>query len=243
MGLFVAVVALALHASAAPSMSESGLALHVRVEGRNSHIWDGFVFLEGPVNVTATGGTNYSLEPTTPLAALVAASRSGGFRLGVSDWNVDLDFTVAKVGEEYWDDGSHWWEYRVNYVATYYGVHKQWIRYGPPLQDGDEVLWYVDDFDMVHPLRLGFPDQPPSKPGLGRLAFVEAAFPDLQHRAGASWPEQTWRAASQGTLNVSGSSYGFTAGFAFVSSADQCEDAVAESAGHVRSRLVMVPCE
>lgn len=180
--------------AAAAGAEDDVLEVTVRIEGPAGTIWSGPVTLEGTYLLTETSsGRSYELEARTPLGALHAASQTGGFSLRVDDAFAAADFTVEAV-DGVREQGIYWWDYRVDLKATYYGAQHQWLDHGPGLQDGDEVLWYLETTGS-RPLRLTV-DAQAGAPGTGSGAAslrVEWPLVDAHHRAGTPWPPtQLW---------------------------------------------------
>lgn len=188
-------------ASLGPSLAHAGeLLVHVRVEGASATVFRGWVPVPEALSVAAyDSGKTYAIHGHTPLGALLAAARAGGFEVLVTDEFLDMDFSVDAVAGE-WGRGPRWWDYRVNYVATYYGNHFGWLAFGPGLETGDEVLWYLEGVG-VRPLRArALPLAPPGEGGCLEELGVEVPFPDLQHRAGQPWPSVVWKPADAAEL-------------------------------------------
>lgn len=161
----------------------------VRIEGNYEQLWSGEVQLPPTFQLTATSGKVYALDARTPLGALAAASRAAGLALEVTDEYAD--FKALSVAGEYWF-GTTWWDYRVNWVQTSYGEQSQWLAWGPPLQEGDAVLWYVEGLGTA-PLRMT--DLAPLPGACARPELVEVPALDVQHQPGQPWPSLQWRPA------------------------------------------------
>lgn len=181
---------------------EAPIEVTVRIEGPDATIWTGTVALDGTYSLTAdTSGETYTLDARTPLGALHAAAEAGGFDLYVSDDFASTDFDVRAVAGA-WEAGTWWWDYRVNWVATYYGDQHGWLTYGPGLADGDRVLWYLETTGS-RPLRLtvdaaeAVPGAGSGAPGPDGVASFRVEWPlvDPFHRPGKPWPTQVWTPA------------------------------------------------
>lgn len=193
--------------------ADGAVDVTVRVEGPDATVWTGTVTLEGTYDLTAdTSGETYTLEARTPLGALHAAAGAGGFDLYVNDDFASTDFTVEAV-EDVWRSGVWWWDYRVNWVATYYGNQRGWLAHGPGLEEGDRILWYLETTGS-RPLRLtvdaaqGVPVQGGPGPGPDGAAAVRIEWPlvDPFHRPGKPWPTQVWLPAHGAEVRTDGGS-------------------------------------
>lgn len=196
-----AALVAALLAASAPVVADGGddpVEVQVRIEGPADHgtIWIGNVTLSGTYELTAdTSGETYTLDQKTPLGALHAAAEKADLDLQVSDDFASSDFTVQAI-DRCWADGIFWWSYRVNWVKTYYGNQRGWVQYGPGLEDGDRILWYMKTTGSK-PLKLSGTAQAPPGPTRrapdGAAAFrVEWPVADPSHRPGKPWPTLAW---------------------------------------------------
>lgn len=190
-----------------------GLLLHVRVEDSYNQVFRGWVDVPETVQFVAhNSGKQYTIHGHSPLGALLSASRRGGFEVLVSDEFLGMDFSVEAVAGD-WGGGPRWWDYRINYVATYYGSHYQWLAFGPELRSGDEVLWYLEGVG-VPVLRLRVQPAGPSSAGGCAYAFlVEERFPDIQHQAGNPWPPVLWKPTTAAQLRGIPGMYPVVGGF------------------------------
>lgn len=188
----VALVAVSLPAAAG---GDDGVQVQVRIEGPPDAgtIWSGNVTLSGTYQLTATtSGETYTLDARTPLGALDAAAGEGSFDVRVSDDFASSDFTVDAV-DGHRSDGVYWWDYRVEWVKTYYGNQRGWLEHGPGLQDGDRILWYLET-TASRPLRLSADGA--AAQGDGAAAFrIEWPAGDPSHRPGKPWPTLVWTPA------------------------------------------------
>lgn len=166
--------------------------LYVRVEGTEANVFRGWVEVPASIAFTAhNSDTNHTIDGHTPLGALLAAARQGGFAVLVTDEFLGLDLSVDAVEGE-WTSGLRWWDFRVNGVATYYGAQAGWLAFGPGLGAGDEVLWYLETIG-ASPLRARATAGAPLPDGGCAFAVqVDVRFPDTQHRAGQPWPSPAW---------------------------------------------------
>lgn len=196
-----AALVAALLAASAPVVADDGddpVEIHVRIEGPADHgtIWVGNVSLSGSFELTAsTSGGTYTLDQQTPLGALHAAAEQGDLDLRVGDDFASSDFTVHAI-DGAWVHGAFWWDYRVDWVRTYYGNQRGWLEHGPGLEDGDRVLWYLETTGSK-PLRLSASAQAPPGPTPhapdGAATFrVEWPVVDPSHRPGKPWPTLVW---------------------------------------------------
>ncbi|MEM3044480.1 MAG: hypothetical protein QXV77_03185 [Candidatus Bathyarchaeia archaeon] len=168
-------------------------AVHVkvRVEAPSRTIWSGEVALYGNFTLEArNSGSSYTFSALTPLGALDAASRKGGFEYSVNDQYVSMDLYVDSIGGEGFQ-GFYGWLYRVNGVSTGYGSCKGWLGSGPRLRDGDEILWYYGTMG-VYPLRLTV-DETMVLVGEPLEARVETLSQEVMHNPGQTWPTTEWR--------------------------------------------------
>lgn len=242
MRTLAAVLLLALPFAASGSPADAAL-VHVRVEGAWEHLWSGAVTLEGTYALTAgNSGRTYALDARTPLGALVAAAREGGFSLDVSD--EFSDFVVLAIAGDAWF-GAHWWDYRVDWVEPNYGPQQQWLAWRPPLADGTEVLWYLDAIGTT-PLRLA-PLAGAAGPPCAQLARVDRPAVDTVHQPGQPWPQPVWgpvpaarlAGAVQGPV-VAGAGLGFGAAGAFW--AEEQPLPLAPLVHYIRSPLTTTTC-
>jgi hypothetical protein len=164
------------------------VVVHVRIEGAWAHVWEGEVRLGPTFTLQASSGKVHTLPGPTPLQALVEAARIAGLDLEVSD--AYSDFVVRSVEGEAWYD-TRWWDYRVDWIEPNYGAQAQWLAWGPPLQQGSAVLWYVDTFGTT-PLRLTPRAAAPGPPCL-HVAQVESLAVEVVHNPGQPWPPALWR--------------------------------------------------
>lgn len=183
-----ALLAVALLAPLAAAGGTDGVRVHMRVEGAWAHVLDAEVELPATYTLVASNsGRTYTLDARTPLAALVLAAREAGLALEVSDEYAD--FVVKAVAGETWYD-TKWWDYRVDWVEPNYGAQAQWLAWGPPLIDGAEVLWYVDQAGMT-PLRMA-PVAAAPEP-CADAVLVETPAIDVVHQPGQPWPQVLWK--------------------------------------------------
>jgi len=212
---------------------EDPLLVYVRVEGRDANVFRGWIELPGTLTFPAyNSGRTYAVHGHTPLGALVAASQAAGFAALVTDEFRSIDFSVDAVAGE-WQNGTYWWDYRVNYVSTYYGAHHGWLGWGPGLRTGHEVLWYLETIGTA-PLRG-------SAAPLGACAHAARAdlpFPDTPHRSDQPWPTPNWVPATGATLEPFG--LPFVAGATVASAPPGGTEAWAEAVRTPLMRLDLV---
>lgn len=159
---------------------------------QNEAIWYGQVELAGTYELTI-GENTYELAQKTPLGALIAAADQAGIHVTVTDDYRPSDFSVEAVdGIE--ENGTFWWKHRVNLIETYYGPQDGWQNAEPELEDGDEVLWYLGQFES-RPLRMTTVDAEPGCKGAASF-LIEWPVVDVRHRANNPWPPpQVWTPA------------------------------------------------
>ena len=170
--------------------------VRVRIEGAWEHLWSGEVALQGTFTLVASNsGRTHVLEARTPLGALVAGAAQAGLALDVSD--EFADFVLLAIDGDAWF-GTRWWDFRVDWVEPNYGPQQQWLAWRPLLDDGAEVLWYLDQLGMT-PLRMA----PLAGAGSGpcvQAAFVETPAVDVVHQPGQPWPQVLWKPAPEARL-------------------------------------------
>lgn len=175
-------------------VADGGADVLVRIEGLGQTLWRGTVYLEGLYTLTAhNSGRSYLLESSSPLGALAAAARAGGFEVLVTDAFVDFDFSVDSVAGERFRE-PYWWDYRVDYVSTYFGPQRGWEQFGAPLASGQEVVWYQETIG-VHPLRLRATASAPIPDGCAHAMQAEVLLPDLAQQPGRAPPPSAWMPA------------------------------------------------
>ena len=163
----------------------------VRVEAPSRTIWSGDVALQGEFTVEArNSGSSYTFSALTPLGALDAASRKGGFNYSVNDQYISFDLYVDSIGGV-GSQGMYGWLYRVNGVSTSYGACKGWLGSGPQLRDGDEILWYYGTMG-VYPLRLTV-GEAVVLVGEPLEVRVESLSQEVTHSPGQAWPTPGWQ--------------------------------------------------
>lgn len=170
--------------------------VHVRIEGAWAHLWSGDVVLDGSFTLVASNsGRTHVLDARTPLGALVAAAEEAGLDLDVTD--EFADFVLLAIDGDHWF-GTRWWDFRVDWVEPNYGPQQQWLAWRPPLQDGQAVLWYLDQLGTT-PLRAA-PLAAVRGPTCLQAAAVEVPLFDVVHQPGQPWPSVQWKPAPQGRL-------------------------------------------
>ncbi|MEM2123171.1 MAG: hypothetical protein QXE79_06005 [Candidatus Bathyarchaeia archaeon] len=163
----------------------------VRVETPSRTIYCGDVTLYGEFTVEASNsGSSYTFSTLTPLGALDAASRKGGFEYSVNDQYVSIDLYVDSIDGEGFQ-GMYGWLFRVNGVSAGYGSCKGWLSSGPQFRDGDEILWYYGTIG-VYPLRLKV-DEAVVLVGEPLMVKVETLSQEAIHNPGQTWPEAEWQ--------------------------------------------------
>ncbi len=141
-------LALALFLPAAASAAPT--AVHVRIEGISSSIFDGPVTTDGKSITTPTGGThtcdgtNGGANPSpgpTPTTALDDANAKGGFGWDGAWFGGFSDFSIDRIGP----DSAN------NTTFQYWGlfINEEYAEVGGcqfRINAGDEVLWAYDAF-------------------------------------------------------------------------------------------------
>jgi hypothetical protein len=155
---------------ASDTSSDSGIAIgslqqvNLRIEGRNSTIFEGIIF-SGPRNITtASGGThacnglNDAANPkpgATPTTALDAANKlsavlGGGFGYD-GTWDAQFsDYFITSIGNSP-QTSTQFWGILVNYQYTPTGG----CQYETSVND--QVLWAFDSFNQQYFLKLTGP--------------------------------------------------------------------------------------
>jgi hypothetical protein len=151
--LGVSLLALAL---AAPALA---VRVHVRVEGASATIFGPTEPLVTPVTGTWSppAGPAVTVNASTPLGALEAASRRGEFFYRVEAFSFGP--FVAQIGRLSGSETTGW-VYKVNGVSPPVGAHAYELR------EGDRVLWYHATFG---------PSGGPRTLALQRVAIVPSA--------------------------------------------------------------------
>lgn len=120
------------------------ITVKVRVEGKNTTLWNGAVTFKTST-ITDKQGQTYTLDHPTALGALDAAAGPGGFTYVVSSAWGRLSY-VEKIGNDA-PAGMNGWLYRVNWNSAGVGA----VDYS--LAEGAEVLFYYGGWDAM-PLKL-----------------------------------------------------------------------------------------
>jgi len=127
---------------AGTAYASESVTVYVRIEGQSQTIWRGTVSLSGSFTIDG-----HEVSANSPLGALHAASLAGGFSYTVTwaGWGVFVD---SIAGEAYPMGSPTGWIYMVNFEIVWASADS-----GPPLVEGDEVLWYPGDFSET-PLKI-----------------------------------------------------------------------------------------
>ena len=157
--LACALLALALPAAA----TAAPVSVNLRVEGRNSTIFDAPVTTDGHDVTTASGGTHEcdgtngpTPEPEpgpTATAALDDAARLAGFTWdGTYSSNPSFpDYLINRVAGDAIDPSSEYWSLWIAFDFASEGGCQQRVR------QGDDVLWGYSPFSDDRALRLSGP--------------------------------------------------------------------------------------
>lgn len=202
--LLASLLALTLPAAA----SAAPTAVHVRVEGLTSTIFDGPVTTDGKTITTPSGGThvcdgtNGGANPTpgpTLTSALDDAAAKGGFSWDGAWFGSIDDFSIDRIGPDTSSmETLKFWGLFVNEeYAEVGGCQRQ-------MQAGDEVLWAYDAFNLQQGV-LALTGDGATRPGVPanvRVTKARAGSPV----AGATIGSQTTDAdgAAQLTFNEPG---------------------------------------
>jgi len=106
-------------------------------------IWDGEVLLTGgEVNVTGTDGEVHAVDGKSALGALINASETGGFELGLDTFFLDIRGPVVGSIGGIGAEGNKSWSYWVNYPDDPVPLVSPDLF---ELEDGDKVTFYLGD--------------------------------------------------------------------------------------------------
>jgi hypothetical protein len=142
-------------ASAAPT------SVQLRVEGRNTTIFEGPVTTDGKVVHPQGGeahrcdGTNNGNNPQpgpTPVTALDDAQGPGRYTWAGTYFSSFDDYQIDRVGPDAVTSSEFWGQY-VNSQASQVGGCQEIVH------TGDEVLWAFDAFSKAHVLKLSAPTE------------------------------------------------------------------------------------
>jgi hypothetical protein len=133
------------------STPQPGVAINVRVEGKDETIWSGQVTVDESTITADNSGTEYHLTDPTALGALDEAAKEGDFSYETTDQWGSL-FVTSIDGEE--AEGMAGWLYRVDYISPAVGAADFILdQTSPPDPPHNEVLFYYGLWDDI-PLRL-----------------------------------------------------------------------------------------
>jgi hypothetical protein len=150
-----ALIAGALLALALPGTALAApISVNLRVEGRDSTIFDAPVTTDGHDVTTAKGGTHHcdgtngGENPTpgpTPTAALDDAAHQNGFIIDGDYGNFGIDdFFLDRIAGDTLDPNSQFWSLWINFAASDLGGCQKRIS------QGQDVLWGYADFSGPH---------------------------------------------------------------------------------------------
>jgi hypothetical protein len=132
------------------STPQEGIAIAVRIEGKNSTVWSGTVAVSESAIVDDEGGEHYLPNPTA-LGALDEASQVGDFPYVVKDSSFGL-YIYSVNGEE--PEGMNGWMYRVDYYSPAVGAADFILgETTPPNPPHLEVLFYYGEWGQL-PLKI-----------------------------------------------------------------------------------------
>jgi len=143
----------------APAALAAPVGVDIRVEGRNTTIFEDEVTTDGHA-ITMDGaahncdGTNGGANPArvpVATAALDDAARLGSFSWDATWFDSFGDFLIDRVGPDP-STSSEFWNVFVNGVASQVGGCQERVR------QGNEVLWAFDAYNKDRALRLAGPD-------------------------------------------------------------------------------------
>ena len=146
-------------ALSAPAAQAAPASVQLRIEGRNTTIYEGPVTTDGKVVRPEPGedhgcdGTNNGANPQpgpTPITALDDATRLGGYTWAGTWFPSFEDYQVDRIGPDAVTSSEFWGQY-VNSEASQVGGCQEIVR------TGDEALWAFDAFSKQHVLRLTGP--------------------------------------------------------------------------------------
>ncbi len=155
----LAVCALATSLTATGTALAAPASVDLRIEGRNSTIFEGPVTTDGKTVTPASGGdhqcdgTNGGGNPQagpTPTTALDDGERIGNYTWAGTWYAGFGDYTVDRVGPDA-ANSSQFWGQIVNSQFSQVGGCQEIVR------TGDEVLWAYDAFSKDSVLRLTSP--------------------------------------------------------------------------------------
>ena len=146
--LVPATLVLACALSAAPAAQAAPASVQLRIEGRNTTIYEGPVTTDGKVVHPEPGedhtcdGTNNGENPhpgPTPVSALDDATGPGGYTWAGTWFPSFEDYLIDRIGPDPATSSEFWGQY-VNSQASQVGGCQEIVR------TGDEVLWAFDGF-------------------------------------------------------------------------------------------------
>ena len=153
------VTLLAVCAFGVPAAYAAPTAVQLRIEGRNSTIYEGPVTTDGKVASPASGGnhtcdgTNNGTNPSagpTPTSALDDGEALGSYTWAGTWFSSFEDYSIDRVGPDP-ATSSEFWGQLVNFKFSSVGGCQERIK------TGDEVLWAFDAFSKTQAARLTGP--------------------------------------------------------------------------------------
>ena len=156
---YLPVTLLALCAFGVPAADAAPTSVQLRIEGRNSTIYEGPVTTDGKVASPASGGnhtcdgTNNGTNPTagpTPTSALDDGEALGNYTWAGTWFSSFEDYSVDRVGPDA-ATSSEFWGQLVNFKFSQVGGCQERIS------TGDEVLWAFDAFSKTQAAKLAGP--------------------------------------------------------------------------------------
>ena len=146
-------------ALSAPAAQAAPASIQLRIEGRNTTIYEGPVTTDAKV-VRPEPGEDHSCDGTnnnapnqpgpTPITALDDATGPGGYTWAGTWFPGFEDYQVDRIGPDAVTSSEFWGQY-VNSNASQVGGCQEIVR------TGDEALWAFDAFSKQHVLRLSAP--------------------------------------------------------------------------------------
>ena len=146
-------------ALAAPAAQAAPASIQLRIEGRNSTIYEGPVTTDRKVvrpepgedhNCDGTNNGSPNQPGPTPITALDDARSIGGYTWAGTWFPSFEDYQVDRIGPDAVTDSEFWGQY-VNSKASMVGGCQEIVR------TGDEALWAFDAFSKAHVLKLAGP--------------------------------------------------------------------------------------
>ncbi len=143
----------------APAAQAAPASVQLRIEGRNTTIYEGPVTTDGKVVRPEPGedhtcdGTNNGANPQpgpTPVSALDDGQPLGGYTWAGTWFPSFADYQVERIGPDA-ITSSEFWGQLVNFKFSQVGGCQEIVK------GGDEVLWAFDAFSKAHAAKLTGP--------------------------------------------------------------------------------------